>query len=224
MAPCWRTEKYDETETEISTATQLTLPICLRLSSSLEREKKATRRYQLSYHIFLFHLPSSHCVFISPQNCAFSYAFSSDPTRSRLCTRKRRESTIKKAEELSLSSLLHLGGNVGGLRGLGPPGLGLAAVGVGAHRTAHEELRAAARALAQVRLDDVGQPGDEERVVVGRGAAGDALRADLLADVLGVLDVQLVEGLDVLVDEGDGDEHQVLVAALHQGWEKEGKL
>jgi len=35
--------------------------------------------------------------------------------------------------------------------------------------------------------------------------------------LVGVLDVQLVEGLYVLVDEGDGDQHQVLVSALHQG-------
>ena len=39
----------------------------------------------------------------------------------------------------------------------------------------------------------------------------------LLSNLIRVLNVQLVEGLNVLVDEGDGDQHQVLLAALHQG-------
>ena len=33
---------------------------------------------------------------------------------------------------------------------------------------------------------------------------------------MGVLDIQLVERLDVIIDEGDGDEEEVLLAALHQ--------
>ena len=51
-------------------------------------------------------------------------------------------------------------------------------------------------------------------MVVGRGAARDLLCAALLADVLGVLDVELVQRLDVLVDEGDRDEHKVSVTPL----------
>ena len=35
---------------------------------------------------------------------------------------------------------------------------------------------------------------------------------NLLADVMSILDVQLVQGLDVVVDEGDGDQHQVLLS------------
>ncbi len=57
---------------------------------------------------------------------------------------------------------------------------------------------------------------DEERVVVGRGAPEDVLRADLLAQLLGVLNVQLVQGLDVVRGEGDGDEHEVLLAAFDE--------
>ena len=154
-------------------------------------------------------------MFISRHNTKHAFFSSSDPIPALAPKSTHTEKNATSQPRSKISRFL--GGNVGGLGGLGPPRLGLAAVGVGAHGTAHEQLRAAARPLAQVRLDDVGQPGDEERVVVGCGAAGDALGADLLADVLGVLDVQLVEGLDVLVDEGDGDEHEVLVAALHQG-------
>ena len=51
-------------------------------------------------------------------------------------------------------------------------------------------------------------------MVVGRGAARDLLCAALLAELLGVLDVELVQRLDVLVDEGDRDEHQVSVTAF----------
>ncbi len=38
----------------------------------------------------------------------------------------------------------------------------------------------------------------------------------LLAQLVGVLDIQLMQRLDVIVDEGDGDEEKVLLAALHQ--------
>ena len=39
----------------------------------------------------------------------------------------------------------------------------------------------------------------------------------LLADVLSILDVQLVQSLDVVVDEGDGDQHQVLLSCDWSG-------
>jgi hypothetical protein len=40
-------------------------------------------------------------------------------------------------------------------------------------------------------------------------------RTYLLSQLVGVLDIQLVQRLDVIVDEGDGDEEEVLLAALH---------
>ena len=69
--------------------------------------------------------------------------------------------------------------------------------------------------LGEVFGDDVRHGVDERGVVVGRGAAGDLLGAALLAHLVGVLDVELVQRLDVLVDEGDRDQHQVAVATLH---------
>ena len=61
---------------------------------------------------------------------------------------------------------------------------------------------------------EVGEAVDECWITVGRGAPRYPLRPDLLPDVLGVLDVQLVQGLDVVIDEGDGDQHEVLLAPL----------
>ena len=66
-------------------------------------------------------------------------------------------------------------------------------------------------------LHDVGHALDEDGVVVGSGAPGDPLGAGLLPHVVGVLDVQLVEGLNVLVDEGDGDEEQIALTSFNKG-------
>ena len=44
----------------------------------------------------------------------------------------------------------------------------------------------------------------------------DAKNAYLLSDLVRVLNVQLVQCLNVLVNEGDGDQHEVLLSAFHQ--------
>ena len=72
------------------------------------------------------------------------------------------------------------------------------------------------RPILQVLGDDVGHCVDELGVVVRGRAPGHLLGADLLAQLVGVLDVQLVKGLDVLVHERDGHQQQVAVAALHK--------
>ncbi len=46
--------------------------------------------------------------------------------------------------------------------------------------------------------------------------AGEVQYDYLLAQLVCVLDIQLVQRLDVIVDEGDGNEEKVLLAALHQ--------
>ena len=111
--------------------------------------------------------------------------------------------------ESDLNDLLFLGH-------FGKPVFGFAAVWVGAHGAPHEKLGVDPRPLGQMFVDELGDGLNEDGVVVGGGAPGDPLSPDLLADVVGVLDVQLVEGLDVLVDKCDGDQHQVLLSSFHQ--------
>ena len=101
-------------------------------------------------------------------------------------------------------------------RDLGPPHLGLLAALLLAHGAGHQHLRLHSLPGLEVRGHDVRQTVYEGRVTVGRGTPGDPLRPDLLADVLGVLNVQLVKGLDVVIDEGNRDQHQVLLTSLTQ--------
>merc|ERR1711876_102129 len=79
---------------------------------------------------------------------------------------------------------------------LGPPHLRLSRLEMGGH--------------------DVGEALNEGWITVGGGTSRYSLCSHLLADVLSILDVQLVQSLDVVVDEGDGDQHQVLLSSLAQ--------
>ena len=54
----------------------------------------------------------------------------------------------------------------------------------------------------------------EQRVIVWGHAPSDLLGTDFLADVAGVLYVQLVERFDVLVDKRDRYEKQIFLTSL----------
>ena len=62
---------------------------------------------------------------------------------------------------------------------------------------------------------NVCQAVDKSWVHVRSSTPSDSLRPDLLANVVSVLDIQLVKGLDMIVDESDGDKHEILLALLH---------
>lgn len=109
--------------------------------------------------------------------------------------------------------------------GLFQPVLGLAAVCIGALGTPHQQLRVDPGPLLQVFLHQVGQGFDEEGVVVGGGTAGHPLGPGLFAHVLGILNVQLVQGLNVVVDKGNGHQQQVALTTFDQVWaEKKKKM
>src|ERR1700730_8322178 len=56
-------------------------------------------------------------------------------------------------------------------------------------------------------LDEVGQHGDEDGMIIGGGGAVEA-KAELVGD-LARLDVEIIEGLDVIAHEADGGQDHV---------------
>jgi len=68
-----------------------------------------------------------------------------------------------------------------------------------------------------MRGNNVGDAGDEGRVVVGGRAPAYPLSPNLFPKLLCVFDVELVQCFNVVIDEGDGDEHEVLLAPLDEG-------
>merc|ERR1719445_1872767 len=95
-----------------------------------------------------------------------------------------------------------------------PPHLRLFTALLFAHWTCHQHLWLDCLTRFEMCGHQVCQAVDEGWITVGRGAASYPLRPHLLAHILGILNVQLVKGLDVVIDEGDGDEHQVLLSPL----------
>ena len=63
---------------------------------------------------------------------------------------------------------------------------------------------------------EVGEAVDECWITVGRGAPRYPLRPDFLPDVLGVLDVQLVQGLDVVIHKCNGHQQEILLTTLYK--------
>ena len=116
---------------------------------------------------------------------------------------------------------------------LRPPHLGILAALLRAHRAGHQHLgldrltwteeegvrisREECERLTCLEMcgHNVCQAVDKSGVYVWSSTPSDSLRPDLLANVVSVLDIQLVKGLDMIVDESDGDKHEILLALLH---------
>ena len=115
----------------------------------------------------------------------------------------------------------------------GPPHLGLLAGLLSAHGTGHQHLWLDGLACIIEELyytrareengltglevcgHDVRQTVNKSRVDVGSRTASDPLSPDLLANVVSIFYVQLVQGLNVIVDKCDGDKHEILLTLLH---------
>ena len=103
---------------------------------------------------------------------------------------------------------------------LSPPHLGGPAGGIGAHGAGHQHLRVHRLSLLQVIGHQVRQALNEDGVGVWGRASCDPLSTDFSAQLFSILNVQFVQGLNVVVHKGNRYQHEILLTTLYKGLQR----